>query len=74
MLYIKPSHKRDCCTDDRGRMISFSDQPVSASLFCLNTTNLNVYWYDNYNNYGHIIEDNELQYTWETIDLTKISG
>jgi len=37
-------------------------------------TNLNVYWYDNYNNYGQIIEDNELQYTWETIDLTKISG
>ena len=24
---------------------------------------LNVHWYDNYNNYGHIIEDNELQYT-----------
>lgn len=47
---------------------------MNINIKCLNTTNLNVYWYDNYNNYGHIIEDNELQYTWGTVDLTKISG
>ena len=37
----------------------------------LNPTNLSEFWH---NNYGLIIEDNELQYTWDTVDLTKVNG